>query len=110
MLQQNYPKILWQNSLVKCNSGISSLNTGIFHSYNANVNLIQNDIYVQLSQISKDEYNLLIAKQSLFNKNPPQIFSKQFTDEKIAREEYNKIIETDKKRREKIIDKIFSWN
>jgi len=110
MLQQNYPKILEQNRLVKYNSGISSLNAGIFHSYNTNVNLIQNDIYVQLSQISKNKYNLLVAKQPLLRENPFQIFSRQFADEKTARKEYKNIIETDKKRRGKIINKIFSWN
>ena len=109
MTLQDYSVILKQNSLVKC-VGVLESDLDIFYFNNANINLIQSDIYVRLSKISENKYQLSIAKHPFLHKNYVQIFFKELTDKKIARREYNEIIKADKKRREKIINKIFSKN
>ncbi len=110
MPSQNFPKILEQNSLVRCIGRVSNTNLGSFYCCDVDSNLIQNDIYVRLSKISENKCQLLIAKKTLLYENPPKIFFNKYTDEKTAKKEYNEIIETDKKRREKLADKIFNKN
>ncbi len=109
MPPQNYPKILEQNRLVKC-VGILESDLGVLYLNNADINLIQNDVRVKLSKISNDKCQLLIYKSPLFYGDYTEIIFKKYSDEKTARQEYENILEADKKRRKRLVKHILSVN
>ncbi len=109
MPAQTFPKILKQKNLIKCVGSLES-KLGIFYLNNADINLIQNDVCVKLSKISNDKCQLLIYKYPLFYGDYAEIIFKKYYDEKTARQEYENILEADKKRRKRLVKHILSVN